>query len=212
MFKQVSQRVLGAIASSPSGIASLDVLESLGLCGMHTLLTTLSRLNKSGKIARLKRGCYSILPFVDSFACAQSVFKGYLGFSSALYLHSLASEMPYTIVVVTAGTSRSKKIGQFEFKAVSLKEKAVGFEQKGALVVSTRAKTLFDCLYLPKYSVELPKLINSFRQARLSAGEWREFRSYCGKFAAGRFARRVALAEMQLRTGRGAERAQRKNV
>jgi len=161
----------------------LDVLFSLGLSDADTIKTTLSRLNKRGRIIRLKRGVYSANPPKDQFAAAQAVFNGYLGFSTALYLHKLTSELPFSITVVTRNTSKVKPVAGWEFKAVALKEKAVGFEAKGPYTVSTRAKTLFDCLYLPRYGVERQKLLEAYSQDGLTKQEWREFDSYCKKFA-----------------------------
>lgn len=191
--------VLHAIESSPSGIARLDVLESLRLCDRFTLKTTLSRLNKSGRIIRLKRGVYSSNPMKDAYACAQAVFNGYLGFSTALYLHGLIMEIPFTITVVTATTSKTRTFGEHEFRAVALKGKAVGFERNGDYVVSSRAKTLFDCLYMPPYSVEKQKLIDSFREAGMSAKEWAEFRYYVKRFASGKTAEKMHRAEMEIK-------------
>lgn len=188
---EITRKVLSAIENSPSGIATLDIIESLKLCDRNTLKTTLSRLNKSGKILRLKRGVYSSNPLKDAFAAAQAVFNGYLGFSSALYLHGLITELPFTVTVVTTGVSRLKRIGNYEFRAVSLGEKAAGFEKKGAYSVSTRPKTLFDCLYLPRYSVEMQKLAEAYRHAGLSAKECVEFDSYVKRFAAGKTLKRI---------------------
>lgn len=201
MSETLTQTVLKAVEGSPSGIASLDVLESLKLCSPSTLKITLSRLSRSGRIIRLKRGVYSGKPMKDAYACAQAAFNGYLGFSTALHLHGLITEVPFTITVVTTGTSQAKKFGEYEFRAVALREKAVGFERKGNYVISTRAKTLFDCLYLPKYSVEEGKLIEAFREAGLTAQEWTEFRSYVEKFASGRIAKRMLGARREIRRG-----------
>ena len=192
---KTGERVLKAIESSPFGIAPLDVLESLRLSDSFTLKTTLSRLNKSGRIIRLKRGVYSANPICDAFACAQALFNGYLGFAAALHLHKLITEIPFTLVVVTASTSKIRTMGSFEFKAIALREKAVGFERLGDYVVSTRAKTLFDCLYLPEYSVEEEKLFNAFAQAKLSKKEWGEFEFYAKKFASGKKREKMLDAE-----------------
>ncbi|MEM3555625.1 MAG: hypothetical protein QXF56_02820 [Candidatus Micrarchaeia archaeon] len=188
---KISQAVLDAISASPYGIATLDVLESLKLSDSFTLKTTLSRLNKSGRIIRLKRGVYSIKPMRDPYACAQATFNGYLGFSTALYLHKLISEMPFSLIVVTTSTSKVKRFGEYEFRAVALDEKAIGFAKIGGYVISTRAKTLFDCLYLPRYSVEMDKLIATYKEAGLTGQEWREFNTYVKKFAKGKLAKRM---------------------
>ena len=185
-MEKITSKLLQAIQNSPAGISTLDFLKGMHICDEFTLKTTLSRLGKSGRIVRLKRGVYSAGPVRDAFSAAQAVFNGYIGFSGALYLHKLIAEMPFTIIVVTSGLSASKNFGSFESKAVPLGEKAIGFENRGGLVVSTRAKTLFDCLYLPKYSVGEPKLFEAYREARLSPSEWAEFESYAKKFGRGR--------------------------
>ncbi len=181
--KKVTEAVLKAIEASPSGIATLDVLESLRFCGRPTLKTTLSRLNKSGRIIRLKRGTYSSNPMKDAYLSAQATFNGYIGFTSALHLHGLITENPFTIHVVTTNTAKTVKAGQYEFKAVALKEKAIGFERKGNYTVSTRAKTLFDCLYLPEYGVEKGKMLVAYAGAKITKKEWAEFRRYAGMAA-----------------------------
>lgn len=184
--QKTAESVLKAIEASPSGVAMLDVLESLKLCGRDTLKTTISRLNKAGRIIRLKRGTYSTNPMDDAYACCRATFGGYLGFASALHIHGLITENPFTVHVVTPNLSKTVKIGQYEFKAVAMKEKAIGFERKGNYVVSTRAKTLFDCLYLPEYGVEKEKLRSAYANAKLTGNEWKEFKRYAGMTGAGK--------------------------
>jgi predicted transcriptional regulator of viral defense system len=198
---KIGQAILNALSASPHGITTLDVLESLRLSDSFTLKTILSRLNRSGRIIHLKRGVYSTKPMTDPYACAQATFNGYLGFSTALHLHGLISEMPFTLLVATTSTSKVKRFGEYEFRAVALGEKAVGFARVGNYVVSTRPKTLFDCLYLPKYSVEEDKLLDAFGQAKLTKQEWREFDVYVKKFTGGRIARRIEEAEKSIRRG-----------
>ncbi len=182
MLDSKTAKVLESVRKSPQGIISSDILESLWLCGRDTLKTILSRLHKAGKIVRLKRGVYASLPLADAFTAAQAAFNGYLGFSTALYLHRLISEMPFALIVVTIQTSAVKKVGQYEFRAVALKEKAVGFELKQGYTISTRPKTFFDCLYLPEYSLEQEKLSAAFREAHLTEKEWKEFDRYVERF------------------------------
>lgn len=181
-MENLSRTVLEAIRDSSAGISTLDVLEGLKLCDGFTLKTTLSRLNKKGRILRLKRGTYATTPLKDAFSAAQATFSGYIGFSSALYLYKLIAELPFSITVVTTGKSASKTFGAYEFRAVALKEKAVGFENIGNLVVSTKAKTLFDCTYLERYSIEKEKIIEAYHTNSLSPKEWKEFDSYVTHF------------------------------
>ena len=182
MLDNLTSKVFSAIKESKKGIITLDLLNSLRLCSKDTLKTILSRLNKAKKILRLKRGIYAIVPLTDSFASAQAMYNGYLGFTTALYLHKLISEIPFNIFVVTTDVSKSKKIGEYLFKAVALKNKAIGFETKDDYVISTKAKTLFDCILLPNYSLEEDKLINTFKEVRLTKKEWKEFDFYVHRF------------------------------
>jgi len=199
MFHGISGGVLQALEQSPLGIANLDLLASLRFGSRNSLKVTIARLGKAGRLLRLKRGAYSVSPMKDALACAQATFNGYLGFSAALHVHKLIIETPFVITVVTSAYSGSKRFGEYEFRAVALKEKAVGFEKKGAYAVSSRAKTLFDCLYLPQYSVEYSKLIGAYRQAKLSPAEWREFDSYVKRFAKAKAGKRMAQAKKAIR-------------
>ena len=49
-------------------------------------------------------------------------------------MHRLITELPFAITVVTVYKSASKMIGAYEFRAVALKEKAIGFENLGTLL------------------------------------------------------------------------------
>ncbi len=191
--EKLPDKLMYYIELSPSGVSALDVLDSLKLCDSNTLKTTLSRLTKKGKIIRLTRGVYSVNPIKDPFICAEVTFGGYLGFSTALYLHKLITEVPYTLFVVTRNNSGSKQIGQYTFKGVSLKEKALGMEHKNYWI-STRTKTLFDCLYLPQYSIEKEKLFSAYKNAKLSEKEWDEFNGYVKKFASEKIVKRIKEA------------------
>ena len=110
MLDSITLKVFLAIQRAPAGIITLDILESLNWCDRTTLKTILSRLNKAKKIVRLKRSVYSSYPLNDAFATGQALFNGYLGFSTALYLHKLITEIPFTITIVTTHTSTSKTI------------------------------------------------------------------------------------------------------
>jgi len=199
MLDTTTYRVFDAIRKSPAGIASLDILESLALCDRDVLKTILSRLNKAGKIVRLKRGTYATYPLVDAFAAAQGAFNGYLGLSAALYMHGFISEMPFRITVVTNAVSSSKAVGAYEFRAVALKNKAIGFERKDSFILSTRAKTLFDCIYLPRYGVGEKKLVEAYRKKQLTDKEWREFDSYVKKFAREKAVKRFQELKKRIR-------------
>lgn len=199
LSKNITGRLLDAVRGSPGGIARLENLETLGIGNRGVVRQTLSRLAKDGRILRLKRGTYSANPPLDAYLCAQNAFNGYLGFSSALHIHGIISETPFTIAVVTSTVSAEKPLGQYTLRAVALKRRALGFGRIGDLFVSTKAKTLFDCLTVPRYSVERDKLVEAFRRAGMSGADWKEFRKYVEKFSKGRAAQRLLAAGREIR-------------
>jgi len=198
--EKVTEGVLKTLEMSPNGIAALDVLASLKLASRGTLLATICRLTREGRMVRLKRGAYSVAPIRDGYAAAQAKFGGYIAFASALRLHGLITEEPFTIMVATPKTSKIVRMGNLEFRAVALGKRAVGSERIGAHEVSNRAKTLFDCLFLPQYSAEMEKLEEAYACAGrtksadglgprwdrnsnpMTKEEWREFARYVKRF------------------------------
>ncbi len=71
-------------------------------------------------------------------------------------------------------------------------------------MVSTRAKTLFDCLYLPEYAPETGKLLEAYKEAKLTLKEWREFDYYVKRLAGRKKEERMKEAKRRIlgQTGR----------
>jgi len=182
MKEKTTDAIIHAVERSPGGLARLEVMRSLRLCDDATLKTLLCRLGKDGRILRVKRGLYSANPIMDPFRLGIALFGGYLAFTSALYIHGLITEVPFEVVVATPHLSKVKTIGVHSYRAVAIAKKAVGFEQKGPYLVSTPAKTLYDCLALPRYSVGNEKLLEAFAVRGLSGKEKEEFRQYLKMF------------------------------
>jgi predicted transcriptional regulator of viral defense system len=171
------------------GVFSVEEAKGWQLCSERVLRVTLARMAEKGLVKRLGRGLYFAPPLEqpqaqvdDLMYAAQRLLGGYLAFATALYLHRLREEVPYTIYVATFGESGSRKFGEIEVKAVALRKAAVGVQRINDYVVSTRAKTLFDCLSLPRYGGGASSLVQAFKKAKLTDWEWREFFGYVKKF------------------------------
>ena len=172
--------------SAKHGIVPIDIFKSLQLCGESTLKVILSRLLKKGALIKLKNGLYSWNVegggVEDFFYASQATYDGYLGFSTALYLHGLTDQYPFTLFVVTPNKSASKRIGDVELKAVAMHKRAIGTHQLGDYLVSTVPKTLYDCFHLPEYSGGLSVILRAVYEAKLNESQWREFLTYVDKF------------------------------
>jgi len=150
------------------------------LGSMMYLPIVIHSLVKKGYLLAIKKGTYHVTmgePY-DSILIGQFLYKGYIGFSTALWLYGLKTEMPTVCYVVVKKGKKEKKIGQMRYKSISLGERAVGAHYLNRYYVSTRAKTIFDCLYLPKYAGGYSQIIYAIRTASLTEQEWDEIRDY----------------------------------
>lgn len=141
-----------------------------------------SSLSSKGYLYRLKRGTYlvqqrpSTTPVIKNpYRVATAIFKGYIGFSSALRVYDLLEYEPFTIFVVTDKKSAERKIGEYTLKWVAMGDKAEGATYYQGLYISTLAKTFFDCFYRPQYGGGYSTITKALYEAEL---DWEEFLSY----------------------------------
>ena len=192
----LEQNIYFLSAEALHSIIAYDTIKSWGLAGKGVLDVTLSRMCKKGWLVRLKRGVYLVskpsgaVP-EDALYAAQSIFGGYIGFSTALNLHGLMDEMPFTIYLVTESISKSKQLGDYLVKAVALGKRAVGMERKGAYLVSNIPKSIYDSFYLPEYGGGYASVLKAIHLSRMGNAQWKEFVFYLGKFSSGAFCQKI---------------------
>ena len=115
----------------------------------------ISRLLKDKKLVKVINGVYSKTGNV--FYIAYKLYGGYIGFSSALYLHGLKTEVEPTIYLCTSSHhAKAVRILGNIIKTVDMREMQYGtifIDVMGKQVkVSTYAKTIFDMLDKPRYA------------------------------------------------------------
>ena len=163
------------------------------------LPAVLSSMNRKGWLTRLKRGVYlvnspKLKVLTDPFLAATNIFRGYLGFSSALYIYGAMDEYPSTIFVCTRETSALRSLsGSIEVKAVALGVRATGEVPFNGYFVSSKAKTLYDNFYLPEYSGGYSNLIAAIPRLNLDSDDWKMFLFYAKKFGKSGFCRKVGF-------------------
>lgn len=143
-----------------------------------------SSLSSKGYLHRLKKGVYLVqkkpsdIPVIkNAYKIALALFKGYIGFSSALRLYDLIDYEPFTIFVVTGNRSMEKIIGEYTLKYVAMGDKATGMTYYNGVYVSTTAKTFFDCFYKPQYGGGYSTITKALYDADI---DWNEFLGYFG--------------------------------
>ncbi|MCG7850720.1 MAG: hypothetical protein MIO93_16295 [ANME-2 cluster archaeon] len=148
----------------------------------HQINKICHSLSSKGYLYRLKRGVYLIqkkpsdLPLIKNpYKIALALFKGYIGFSSALRIYDLLDYEPFTIFVVTKNRSMEKRIGEYTFKSVAMDERATGITYYKDIYISTIAKTFFDCFYKPQYGGGYSTITKALYDADM---DWNEFTGY----------------------------------
>jgi len=143
-----------------------------------------SSLSSKGYLHRLKKGVYLVqkkpsdIPVIkNAYTIALALFRGYIGFSSALRLYDLIDYEPFTIFVVTGNRSMEKTIGEYTLKYVAMGDKATGMTYYNGVYVSTTAKTFFDCFYKPQYGGGYSTITKALYDADI---DWNEFLGYFG--------------------------------
>lgn len=135
------------------------------------LKVLLGRYEKAGKIVRLKKGCYVTRDYLDLLkdggkmsAYLESLGsvlypESYLSLEYVLYQHNILTEIPVNFTLVTKNKTSvlSNRLGTYSYRKIK-NELFGGFEveQAGKFFVyrATKAKALFDYLYLRKNSLK----------------------------------------------------------
>jgi predicted transcriptional regulator of viral defense system len=194
-LRKQEQMVFNAI-SALDIVNSKELEEEFPLLSAAQLNKIFSQLSAKGYLHRLKKGMYLVqetpskFPYIKNpYKVGLALFKGYVGFSSALRVYHLLDYAPFTIFVVTVNKSREREVGEYTFKAVSMGERAVGVTFHEGIYISTVAKTFFDCFYKPHYCGGYSAITKALYDAE--ALNWDEFLSYFDEFASASLCQRT---------------------
>jgi len=164
------------------------------------LRVLVQRLEGKGWLTPLGKGVYLRLPasaavggkayLEDPFKVALKLFRGYLAFQSALKIHGLSEYEPFTVYVATRNKSETiALLKQYEVKAITFRSRYTGYETKDDYVVSTVAKTFFDCFFHPNYAGGYAEVLKSLHSCEST--DWQEFLKYVKEFASDNLCQKI---------------------
>ena len=112
-------------------------------------------------LLKMKRGWYAKVS-ANQFQVAMEVYRGYIGFSSALYLYGLKNEVEDRVYVCVDKKEKARMLGKVKILPVYLDGMCFGTSFLNEILISTYPKTIFDMLYKPKYAnlYDLHRAIN----------------------------------------------------
>ena len=139
------------------------------------------RLKRKGRIEEIEKGKYLLVPARAGYEASWSevpfllvpalIDTYYVGFWTSLNYWGMTEQVPYTIFVATTKRKKDVEYGRIGFEFITLsKKKFFGFvEEKvadGAFKISSREKTVIDCLLYPKYCGGLDEAVKGIWNAR----------------------------------------------
>lgn len=139
------------------------------------------RLKKKRRIEEIEKGKYLLIPAragyegswseVPNFIVPYIIDIYYIGFWTALNYWGMTEQVPRVVFVATTQRKRDLEYGNTRFEFITLaKKKFFGFvEEKaagGSFYISSREKTIIDCMLYPKYCGGLDEAFKGIWNAR----------------------------------------------
>lgn len=167
-----NEQLLMDVAADANIIITEDIINaSREIMHPQSVRNALSSMASKGYLFRVKRGIYlrcegTGRPVIeDPNELALLIFKGYIGFSSALQHWDLIEYESFDVFVVTQNKSGYREIGEYAMRAVAMGEKAQGMLYDGGIYVSTLEKTIFDCIYKPQHAGGYPLVVKAISES-----------------------------------------------
>jgi predicted transcriptional regulator of viral defense system len=136
--------------------------------------TALYRLRKKGKVEEIEKGKYLLVPAkagydgkwaeIPFLIVPHLVTPYYIGFASALNYWGMTEQIPSVTFVVITGRKRNLEYGPLKFKFITFaKNRLFGIVEEKidgeAFKISSREKTIVDCLLYPQYCGGIDEVI-----------------------------------------------------
>ena len=177
-------RLLSKLASNGSIFTTADARRIWGTKDSVTRVL-LSRLSESGRIERLEKGKYILIPLgaekgkytLHEFVLASMLVHPYaIAYWSALHHHGLTDQMPSTVFIQTTGRTKrlEREMAGVRYRVIRISgRKFFGEKQEwleGMNVnITDPEKTIIDCLDKVRYSGDLIDVGSAIGTGKLNA-------------------------------------------
>lgn len=138
--------------------------ELLKFSATSTVKAMAFNLVKKGVLVRLSRGRYLVSKTpekYDPLRTANYVFDGYIAFSSALFVYGYNPTRSFTVWGASSQRKTIRKIGEYIYISVPMGRLTFGSTYYKGYRVSTRSKTVFDCIYKIHYVEDMRSLLDA---------------------------------------------------
>jgi len=170
-YGPVEQEILD-LSSEAFPITTEAMVGAMESTSPQVVRNALSSLVEKGRLYRVQRGIYLRCdvphkPTIeDPEALGLAIYKGYIGFATALDHWGLIEYHAFTIFIVTHSRSAERGLGLYVFRAISMGKKAQGMVFDRGVYVSTLEKTIFDCIYKPEHVGGYPLVAQAISESK----------------------------------------------
>ncbi|CAG0987316.1 hypothetical protein METP3_02437 [Methanosarcinales archaeon] len=139
------------------------------------------RLKKKGRIEEIEKGKYLLIPARAGYGGSWSevpyllvpniISNYYIGFWTALNYWGMTEQVPNVVFVATTQRKKDVEFGDTRYEFVTLtKKRFFGYVEEnttgGTFNISSREKTIIDCMLYPKYCGGLDEAVKGIWKAK----------------------------------------------
>jgi predicted transcriptional regulator of viral defense system len=174
-------KLLFTLEEENRSIFTINVAKQILGTSDSSVWNVIYRLKKKGRIEEIQKGKYLLIPAragydgswyeVPNLIVPYIIDIYYIGFWTALNYWGMTEQVPRVVFVATTQRKRDLEYGETRFEFITLaKNKFFGFvEEKaagGSFYISSREKTIVDCMLYPKYCGGLDEAFKGIWNAR----------------------------------------------
>lgn len=178
---ELGTKLLSSLSESNKNIFTVEDAAKVLDRKKSEVTKLLHDLAKNEWVMRLSKSKYLILPLEagpepkftehEFVIASHLVHPYYIGYWSALNYYGFTEQVPGTVFVATLKRKRGVSIAGVEYIFISLsRKKFFGYERRwigsNPVVLSSKEKTLIDCLDHPEYCGELIEAVKGLWNAR----------------------------------------------
>lgn len=213
-FGPLESKLLFSLEERGTSVFSFKEAKQILKTSNDSLKNVLYRLKGKGRIIEIKKGQYLFVPAKagiegnwseNIFLVVSKIMKKeyYVGFWTALNYWGMTEQIPQTVFVVITSRARDFEFGnqKIEFVLFS-KKRFFGFVKEKIknceFNISTKEKTIIDCLLFPKYCGGIGEIAKGIFNARKEL-DWSQLLKFIKKIKVGTVKRRLGFILEELK-------------
>jgi predicted transcriptional regulator of viral defense system len=174
-------RLLFTLEEENGSVFSINDAKRILKTSTPSVWNVIYRLKRKGRIEEIEKGKYLLIPARAGYKGSWSevpyllvpniISAYYIGFWTALNYWGMTEQVPNVIFVATTKRKKDVEFGDTRYEFVTLtKKRFFGYVEenttRGTFNISSREKTIIDCMLFPKYCGGLDESIKGIWKSR----------------------------------------------